>query len=223
MYEAPAHLRRRIEELLAARPAAPPRWRAIAAGLAAAAVAGALWVVVRSDRTAVTPPIQEFSALAARTHLRYTQGQLPLEVDSDRPDTVSRWFDGRVPFHLELPDYPVDPGERKPYALAGGRLLSFKGDSAAFVAYRMGSRPISLLVTSATVVQPAGGQVVASGNLRFHVEAVDGLKVITWTDKGLTYGLASALDVDGAESCMVCHGAPHERRKVEPLVRAPVS
>jgi len=104
-----------------------------------------------------------------------------------------------------------------------GRLISFKNDAAAFVAYRMEDRPISLLVTSASLVRPAGGDVVASGNLRFHIESVDGLKVITWTDNGLTYALASDLDVEGARSCLVCHGSPEERRKVEPLARAPIS
>jgi hypothetical protein len=118
--------------------------------------------------------------------------------------------------------YPVAPGEKKPYQPAGGRLVSFKNDAAAFVAYRMGERRISLLVTSADLVRPAGGEVVSAGNLRFHVESVDGLKVITWTDNGLTYGLASDVDVEAAQSCLVCHGAPHERRKVAPLARPPV-
>jgi anti-sigma factor RsiW len=223
LYEAPSHLRRAVSGLLDARPPRRVPWRTLAAGLAAAAIVASIWAVRRPATIPDDPrPVSEFAALTARTHLRYTQGQLPLEVDSDRPEAVSRWFDGRVPFHLALPDYPVAPGERKPYQLAGGRLVSFQDDSAAFVAYRMGSRHISLLVTSAGLVRPAGGQVVASGSLRFHIQAVDGLKVITWTDKGLTYGLASDLDVEGSQSCLVCHGAPQERRKVEPLVRAPV-
>jgi len=68
----------------------------------------------------------------------------------------------------------------------------------------------------------ASGEVVASGNLRFHVESLDGLKVITWTDNGLTYALASDLEVGGARSCLVCHGSPEGRRKVAPLARGPV-
>jgi anti-sigma factor RsiW len=224
LYEAPGRLREAVTGLLGARPARRPPWRtALAAGAAAAVLAGAVWIArtggpVSGERE----PAAGFSSLAARTHLRYTAGQLPLEVTSDRADEVSRWFAGRVPFNLALPDYPVGPGERKPYHLAGGRLVSFQDDAAAFVAYRMDARPISLLVTSASLVQPAGGDVVASGNLRFHVESVDGLKVITWTDNGLTYALASDLHVEGAQSCLVCHGSPEERRKVEPLARTPI-
>jgi anti-sigma factor RsiW len=198
----------------------------LAAGLAALAlsVAGTFWLVRRPTATATEPaPASELATRAAQTHLRYSQGRLPLEVVSDKPEQVSRWFSGRVPFHLALPDYPVGPGVRKPYQLAGGRLVSFKDDTAAFVAYRMAGRPISLFVTSAGLVRPSGGEIVVSGNLKLHVESVDGLKVITWTHNGLTYALASDLDGEGSRSCLVCHGDPAERNKLEPLARAPLT
>ena len=226
LYEAPDRLRDAVSAILSAPPARRISRKALltAAGLAAAVLAGLLSYPRGHVPSFGEPePASEFASLAARTHLRYTQSQLPLEVRSQSADEVSRWFAGRVPFRLALPDYPVGPGERKPYQLAGGRLVSFKNDEAAFVAYRMEDRPISLLITSASLVRPSGGDVVASGNLRFHIESVDGLKVITWTDSGLTYALASDLDVEGARSCLVCHGSPDERRKVEPLARAPIS
>jgi anti-sigma factor RsiW len=155
------------------------------------------------------------------THLRYARGQLPLEVASDRPEAVSGWFEGRVPFHLALPAYPVAPGESKPYRLEGGRLVSFQREYAAYVAYRMDGQPVSLLVTSSDRVRPQGGEVVTSGALRFHVESVAGLNVITWSDKGLTYALASDVAVPGARSCLVCHGSPSERRRLEEFPGAP--
>jgi anti-sigma factor RsiW len=225
LYKAPDRLRETVTGLLSVRPVGRIPWMsALAAGLATAVLTGAVWFTRSPAAVPGEPePASEFAALAARTHLRYTQGRLPLEVSSDRADEISRWFDGRVPFRLALPDYPVGPGTRKTYQLAGGRLVSFKNDSAAFVAYRMDDRPISLLISSASLVRPARGDVVASGNLRFHIESVDGLKVITWTDNGLTYALASDLDVEGARSCLVCHGSPDERRKVEPLARGPIS
>ena len=99
----------------------------------------------------------------------------------------------------------------------GGRLVAFDGDYAAYVAYRMDGRPISLLVTAADRVRPEGGEVVVQGGLTFHLESVLGLKVITWTDKGLTYALASDLAVTGNRSCMVCHGSAKERRMFEGL------
>ena len=84
-------------------------------------IAGA-WRVKAVDGPVPVPrpdASDDLTALTADTHLRYTRGQLPLEVDSSRPDVVSGFFSGRVPFHLALPDYPVRPGESKPYRLLG--------------------------------------------------------------------------------------------------------
>jgi anti-sigma factor RsiW len=228
LHRAPAGLRAAVGHALAA--AAPPRrWLPlVAAGLVAglvAAVAGALWTRGPVPRPALSSAgSSEFASLAVDTHLRHVRGQLPLEVRSERPQEVTGWFGGRVPFHLELPDYPVGLGQRKPYTLIGARLVSFHGDYAAYVVYRMEDRPISLLVTSSTAVHPQGGTTVNAGALVFHLEAVAGLKVITWMDRGLTYALVSDLPEDGAQSCLVCHGTEQERRKLDGLRRrAPVS
>ena len=128
-----------------------------------------------------------------------------------------------VPFRLALPDYPLAPGEVKPYHLEGGRLVSFQRDYAAYVAYRMGDEPVSLLVTSSGAVRPRGGEIVTSGALRFHVESLAGLNVITWTDKSLTYALASDEKMPGARSCLVCHGSPAERRRIEEFPGLPAA
>ncbi|HEY5907750.1 MAG TPA: zf-HC2 domain-containing protein [Vicinamibacteria bacterium] len=242
LHVAPPELRARVEQLANDRRRAPEvapatrGWHSLAhplvlaASLVACVLAGAALlrepdrssearVANDADRAArdTSRPAGAFAALAVDTHLRHERGQLPLEVRSEAPADVSRFFEGRVPFHLTLPDYPVGPGETKPYRLVGGRLVAFDGDYAAYVAYHMDERPISLLVTAAGRVRPEGGEAVVSGGLTFHIESVAGLKVITWTDKGLTYALASDLAVAGNRSCMVCHGSAEERRKLEGL------
>lgn len=211
---APDALRARIEIVVAGyRPARRSRYVGMAALLLVAAAAAAL--AVGSWGRFWTAPASELGALAADTHLRYSRGQLPLEVETERPEEISRFFAGRVPFHLALPDYPVGPGEQKFYRLEGGRLVTFRKDYAAYVAYRMDEKPVSLLVTTSSQVVPGGGEVVRSGSLTFHIEEVSGLQVITWDDKGLTYALASDTSVSGARSCMVCHGSLEERSRVQ--------
>lgn len=224
LYSAPDSLRERVDGLVGGAPSRGARtW--IPAALAAGVVLAMLGVLLGRGSarppTAPGPPASDFAALASDTHLRYARGQLPLEFETDRPEAVSRWFAGRVPFHLTLPDYPVGPGERKFYRLEGGRLVSFKDDYAAYVAYRMDGQPVSLLVTSAERVRPEGGELVRSGALTFHLESLSGLKVITWSDKGLTYALASGVAVGGVRSCMVCHGSPEERHRIEAFPLAP--
>jgi anti-sigma factor RsiW len=212
---ASGELRDRVHAMVAARSRAQRPARAwIAAGLAAtvlSALCGA-WIGRQGSERASAPDLVR---VAADTHLRYGLGQLPLEVRSPHGAEVSRFFSGRVPFHLVLPEYPAQDGEAKPYVLEGGRLVGLGDEYAAYVAYRLGDQPISLLVTSADRVRPTGGDVVEQGSLRFHVVRRAGLQVISWTDKGLTYALASDVSVDAARSCLVCHGSASERRKLD--------
>jgi anti-sigma factor (TIGR02949 family) len=217
--QAPEALRQRVSAIVAAAPPrARRRWGLLAVAGAAVGVAltGAWLWRGRAPHPMTAAAPSDFAALAADSHLRHLHGQLPLEVASARPDEVARWFSGRLPFHLTLPDYPVGPGQKKFYRLLGGRLIVFRGDYAAFVAYRLDDqRPISLLVTSHAPALSGHGEVVPFGALTFHQEAVAGLKVVTWTHNGLTYALASDLAVEGARSCVVCHGSPEERRRIE--------
>jgi anti-sigma factor (TIGR02949 family) len=208
---APAELRARILALArtTTHRRGGRRWIAAAAAAVLLAAGSGVWL---GRQEAVAPDLVR---RAADNHLRYARGQLPLEVRSRKGEDVSRWFSGRLPFHLVLPEYPSLPGEEKPYVLEGGRLVSVGDEYAAYVAYRLDDQPISLLVTSADRVLPSGGDVVTQGNLRFHVVSRAGLQVITWTDKGLTYALASDVSVDAARSCLVCHGSPAERRKLD--------
>jgi anti-sigma factor RsiW len=215
--EAPAALRERMTALLREAPLPPRAARARVYWAAAAAAVVLLAAAVQLARgPARAGPPSGLASAAADAHLRFLTGQLPLEVGSSSGEEVTRWFQGRVPFHLTLPDYPVGPGERKFYRMLGGRLVNVGGDYGAFVAYRLDDeRPISLLVTSVSQQRPSGGEVTSFGNLTFHQQSVNGLKVITWSDNGLSYALASDLTVQGARSCMVCHGSPEERRRIE--------
>ena len=122
-HEASAELRERVGSFADRR---QPRlaWMAVAA-LMLGVVAGA--IVWRLSARQPTAPTSDLVAVAVDSHLRFARGQLPLEVRSEEPDEVSRWFAGRVPFHVTLPDYPVAPGEMKFYRLEGGRLVALEG------------------------------------------------------------------------------------------------
>ena len=161
-----------------------------------------------------------FALKAAETHLRVTRGQLPLETQSASPQEISAWSSDKVSFSVKLPNYQESSGQEKLYTLEGARLVGFQNDYAAYVAYRMKSRPISLVITSDSVAKPSGGEEIASRGLRFHYNAIDGLKVITWSDRGLTYALVSDLDERGQQSCIVCHEGTKDRDFIEPLGRS---
>ncbi len=190
-----------------------------AAAMAAVVIAG-LWVLGEVSGVRPAPGTSEFARVAVASHERYVRGGLPLELASAAPDAISAWFDGKVPFDLALPNYQEFSDQdlsagAPPYRIEGARLVGFQGDYAAFVAYRMGERPISLLVTSIKQAAPAGGETVALKGLVFHHDTVGGLKVISWSHRGLTYALVSSLAEPGHQSCMVCHQGTPDRDFIE--------
>jgi anti-sigma factor RsiW len=156
-----------------------------------------------------------YEQFAAQAHRSYARGMFPLDVASSQPQIVSDWLEPRMPFHLKLPNYPE--GGPKRYALSGARLMQYRGEDVAYLAYEMDRKPISLLISSSPRIMPSGGESYQSGGLTFYFSSESGLRIITWKDKGLTYAQISDLDVQGAESCAICHGAEGERRKFEGL------
>jgi len=211
----------RVRRFFSQTGAPPPglisrRALAVTALVAVAGIIG-LWSVGQRKNDRPRNPPSEFAMMAVDTHQRHLRGQLPFEVASDVPEEISGWFAGKVPFSLKLPNYQESSGQEKLYDLKGARLVGYKNDYAAYVAYVMQKRPIGLVVTSGTVTQPSGGEEIVSKGMTFHYDAIDGLKVITWTDRGLTYALVSDLEERGQQSCIVCHQGTKDQNFIEGL------
>ncbi len=211
LYEVPDTSRRQVGKLLSRHRSQQRRHLAIAAAVLLAVFTG---LGALGQRLTARDSLAGF---AAESHLRYTQGKLPLDIRSAKPQEVSSWLTRRLPFELTLPNYPEPSGQPKKYALEGARLLQLGDSDVAYLAYRLDGRPISLLMTSSARTMPAGGEVFESQGLAFHTTTYKGLRVITWTDRGLTYGLVSDLSAVGGESCKICHGSDADRSKFAPL------
>jgi anti-sigma factor RsiW len=208
LYEMPAQSYAALHSIVAdwERRRRQRRWLPAAAAAAVLAAAAITWV--SSARSG-------FENFAVQAHRSYSRGAFPLDVASTQPQVVSDWLKPRVPFHLRLPNYPE--GGPKRYALVGARLMQYRGEDVAYLAYEMDRKPISLMISSTARILPAGGESYQSGGLTFYFSSQQGLRTILWKDKGISYAQVSDLDVKGAESCMICHAAEGERRKFEGL------
>jgi hypothetical protein len=189
----------------------------VAAGLLVLVLPVVVWRIVRETETPSTTQPSKFALMAAESHLRHMRGQLPLEMASSSPQDVSAWFSNKVNFSVQLPNYQESSGQEKLYRLEGGRLVGYENDYAAYVSYQMANRHISLVITSDSVAKPSGGEEIVARGLRFHYNAIDGLKVLTWSDRGLTYALVSDLDERGQQSCIVCHQGTKDQDLIAPL------
>lgn len=221
--DVPQRLRRRVKKTLSQfwEPAPASSFsftpvRILAMALVVATIGFAGYLMAYTQRQTVQPT-GDFARMAVDTHMRRIKGQLPLEIETTSPGEISSWFAGKVSFSLELPNYQEASGQEKLYHLEGGRLVAFNNDYAAFVAYRMRHRPITLVATSNTVARPSGGEEILTKGLTFHYQNVNGFKLITWTDRGLTYALVSDLEERGQQSCLVCHAGTKDRDFIEDL------
>lgn len=216
---APPQLRQRVLTTLSHRSALlrqrPVRVLALALVLLTVGLGGWWLLLRRAEWTRLQP--SELALIAVDTHLRHLRGQLPLEIVSTSPEEISGWFAGKVPFGLKLPNYQEASGQQKLYHLEGARLVNFKNDYAAFVAYQMRQRPITLVVTSDAVTKPTGGEQIKAKGLNFHYNSINGFRVMTWSDRGLTYALVSDLEERGQQSCLVCHAGTQDRDFIESL------
>jgi mycothiol system anti-sigma-R factor len=231
LHVAPPELRARVQKILSERtsiaevkpikvnrprPAARLSWLVAAAALLLVLLLPVLvWRTVRETNTPQIRQPSNFALMAADTHLRHMRGQLPLEMETEDPQAISSWFMNKVRFSVQLPNYQESSGQEKLYTLEGARLVGYEKDYAAYVAYKMKDRPISLVITSGSVATPSGGEEITAKGLRFHYNAIDGLKVLTWSDRGLTYALVSDLEERGQQSCIVCHQGSQDF--IEPL------
>lgn len=187
-----------------------------AAVILTASLAG-LWAWSQIAKRPRAPHPSDFALMAVGTHQRHMRGQLPLEIATTQPAQVHNWFKDKVSFEVELPTYQEQSGQEKLYDLEGARLVGYQNDYAAYVAYRMRQRPISLLITSEQTARPSGGEEIVAKGLTFHYDSINGFKVITWSDRGLTYALVSDLEERGQQSCIVCHQGTRDRDFIEGL------
>ena len=190
----------------------PQRWqfmRWLVPAVALMAMVGLLVTMPRSSRTPLSGP--KFAEFAVNTHRQHAQGSLALEVRSDSQQTVNEWFKEKSKFPLVLPASPAAPGEDRPYRLEGARLVQVSGKTAAYIAYQMQTGPASLMVTPDSVAVASGGVEVDFKKVSFHYSMVEGYRVVTWSQHGLTYALVSQEGNSTQRSCMVCHSAMRDR------------
>jgi anti-sigma factor RsiW len=158
---------------------------------------------------------KDYVEAATEIHRSYLEGALPLQCWSRSPEEVTDWFAGKTAFHFQLPASEFVPKGKTVYWLTGARLVSYKGNPAALVAYQTPTEKISLLVASDESVVVAGGEEVRSGNLTFHYRSGANFEVITWTNHGLAYALVSSLTGSPQHSCLVCHQNMAEQNLVK--------
>lgn len=184
-------------------------WKIFVPALACVVIVGLIGTKGPSSRALLSG--SQLAEFAVTTHRQYEQGRLTLDLHSDSQQTVNQWFEGKTKFAVTVPVSSSVDGTRLPYHVEGARLVHVGAVAAAYIAYRIQSGPVSLIVIPDSVAVASGGTLLKSKNVSFHYGMVGGYKVVTWSVHGLTYALVSEEGNRSQRSCMVCHSALGDR------------
>lgn len=217
---APAALRERIEKLSAAnaalKPEIPlqtskvltmsPRKRKIQYQLV---IAATLFLVLGGTllafRLSVESKANSFVATAVTSHRALSDASLQLDVQSESPSVVSAWFSQKVSFPFRMPDAGIAANSSARYKLLGGRLVTFGGERAAVLVFRLSQDLVTVMIVPDRRARALGGQITYSSGIEFHAMNKDRMHVVTWENKNLTYALTSSIDGSTAHTCSTCH------------------
>ena len=145
-----------------------------------------------------TPP---FVRASVENHLKYLNGNLPLEIESHDPHVVAAWFKKRIDFMPHLPELKDDM-----IILIGGRLDQFKGENVALVSYTIDKLPVSMFIIKGNPTAKVESRDFAFlKGRRFNFSHQQGISAIAWTDDGNHFALISSHLSQNIMSCKVCH------------------
>jgi anti-sigma factor RsiW len=183
-----AEFRRKVQSQIAPKESFRPRWIWPAAAVALAAMVLAMvWIGQRAVRN------QTFREVAD-LHVSDMASANPYDVVSSDRHTVKPWFQGRIPFAFNLPEFAGTE-----YTLLGGRLVYLHQQPTAQVVIGAGRHKISVLITqensSLGSGSPFSGGVAVRDSFNVETWEKNGLRfyVIGDADQGAVHRLAQAL------------------------------
>src|ERR1041385_3780251 len=107
-------------------------------------------------------------------HTTIVASASPVDVLSTDRHTVKPWFEGRVPFAVNVPELTGTP-----FRLVGGRVVFLHGKPCAYMLLTKGAHRVSLFVFDAAIAPRVG--------------SMDSMTVETWRARGLVYVAVSDL------------------------------
>jgi anti-sigma factor RsiW len=183
-----AEFRRRVQSQISVKRSFGSRWIWPAAAVALAAM---VLIAVWSGQSAVRS--QTFREVAD-LHVSDLASANPYDVVSSDRHTVKPWFQGRIPFAFNLPEFAGSE-----YTLLGGRLVYLHQQPAAQVVVGAGRHKISVLIaqenSSLGMGSPFSGGVAVRDSFNVETWQKNGLRfyVIGDAEKAVIHRLAQAL------------------------------
>jgi anti-sigma factor RsiW len=179
-YEPSAELQARIATRVGGKRRGTWLWWPALAGVAAALVlavfVGQAWNRQQLQDAMVAQLVDQHVATMASAN--------PADVLSNDSHNVKPWFNGKVPFSVDIPNL-----ENTPYTLIGGKFVYFQQEPAAQLVFGIRKHKISVFMFR------DHGETAAMGEERTP-KRHNGFQVQTWSEDGLRYVAISDVNAD---------------------------
>jgi anti-sigma factor RsiW len=179
--ETPPHLWERISAGLEAidrggRTGVRPQRRRVFLASSAAVAAALLGAFL--GHWLLRPPTSPFMAESVDNYIRYLLSNAPYDLQTQDADRIRQWFQGRLDFMVEPPDFSSDG-----FQLLGTRLGYFLDRVVAEMGYQRNGRHLSLFMTRGKGVEALAGERVSFGGKEFFITTSKGYTVVAWRDE----------------------------------------
>lgn len=122
-------------------------------------------------------------------YFEYLPKERPEELNSSAPDTIEKWFQGKIAFALHVPHL-------QNANLLGARLCILKGARSALLFYKIADIPVSLFVMDANIKPRGPTQYLSKKTQSAQITSTKGLNLVSWEGYGAVYTLVSPLDIE---------------------------
>lgn len=213
-----SELRKDSPELFPAR----RRWnsRIIRAAIWIVALSAGIYYAFQYYRTSVEIRVQDSSSsleIAARQmHEENVHGTLKLDFATTSAEEARKWMrSNAVPLAKISGNRPV--GELESFVLQGVKRVLVQEKTVLLVAYRIDSRPVTLLAANEGDFSDIPTSGFLSKRVFLSSNSPRGMKIVNWTISGQTYVLVSDLPGSGLRGCLICHANDSPRKTIEQI------
>ena len=124
-----------------------------------------------------------------KEHIQFLQGNLPIDITSDKPEEVHRWFQTKLDFKFMVPELSSQGVD-----LLGARLCTFKDKKVAYIMYKRDGQKLSVFMFNAEGVKFPKAKRIAVNNKIFYLSKDKGYNSALWVDEGIACVFVSDLD-----------------------------
>lgn len=127
-----------------------------------------------------------------KDHIQFLQGNLSMDIASNKPEEVHRWLQARLDFKVMVPDL-FSQG----MGLLGARLCAFKDKKAAYIIYEKNGHNLSVFMFDAEGMRFPKAKRVTVNSKIFYLSREKGYNSALWIDEGI--GCVFVSDLNEAE------------------------